>query len=242
VPTVDGQVFTSAADGRRYSLAGLGAMDVRRAEFHHFQHPLERSLESRPVIRHLTLTRCHFYACELGPVVAEDCLIDTVWLHRGQWGGQRIAGCALKHVTIRGRVTGGIRFLPSPTWLHTQPHVPVAEDPFVRANATYYRDVDWAVDISTAEFAGSVETSWWDIPARLVRRDPETQVVVSRDSLASGDWRAAIEESAIWVGIERFLEGGMADNVIVAGKRSRWFEREMRDFARLRNGGFLVGS
>ncbi len=111
------------------------------------------------------MERCHFAACELGSVVVEDSVIDTIWVHRGKWGPQAIAGCAFKHVVIRGRITGSIAFLPS-KHARLGPVSAMAADPFVEANSRYYEGVDWALDIREAEFT-ELELYWSGIPARL---------------------------------------------------------------------------
>lgn len=220
-----------------YSLPDpLEDVHLRRCTFESFQHPSQRAVGQRPTLRRLILERCHFTACDLGPVVLEDVIVDTTWIHRGKWGPQRLAGCAFRRVTIRGRVTGGIAFAPSNEWFLAWPKTDVAADPFVQANSEYYRNVDWALDISQAEFTG-IEMSGCDIPARLIRRDPVTQAIVTRDSLASADWRGACAESAMWVGIERFMETGLPDSVLVAAKRSRFFEGDLAALQRLREVG-----
>ena len=58
------------------------------------------------------------------------------------------------------------------------------------ARAAFYESVDWALDLSAADFGG--ETSIDGIPLRLVRRDPETQVIVAADRLTTVDWRSAV--------------------------------------------------
>jgi hypothetical protein len=41
----------------------------------------------------------------------------------------------------------------------------------------------------------------------------------------------------MWVGIERFLETGLPDSVLVAAKRSRFFEQDLAALRRLREVG-----
>jgi hypothetical protein len=212
---------------------------VRRCRFAMFQHPYQRSLEERPTLRRITIERCHFTASDLGPVIVEDALLDTVWFHRGKWGPQVIVGSAFKRVVVRGRVNGSVRFVPSMDWWLHRTLEPAVDDPFVRANQRYYEDVEWALDISSAEFTG-IEMSRSDIPARLIRRDPETQVVVTRESTRRGDWRAACEGSSQWVAIERFLETGFADTVLVAPTRSKYLEEDVAAFRRLRDIGVAL--
>lgn len=212
---------------------------VRRCRFAMFQHPYQRSLNERPTLRRITIERCHFTASDLGPVIVEDAVLDTIWFHRGMWGPQKIVGSAFKRVALRGRIHGSVRFVPSLDWSLNRALEPAVDDPFVRANQRYYDDVDWALDISAAEFTG-IEMSRCDIPARLIRRDPETQVVVTRESAARGDWRAASERSSQWVAIERFLQTGFDDTVLVAPTRSKYVEADVSAFRRLRDIGVAL--
>lgn len=230
--------MTSTIENREFGCAGpyriphLDDVELRRCTFTDCQHPGWQEPNERPTLRRVNAVRCHVRASEVGPVIAEDCVVDTIWFHRGMWGPQLVAGCAFKHVVMRGNVTGGLRFGISSVWHRTSPPPPVAQDPFYRANIAYYADVDWALDISEAYFT-AVEMSWCDIPARLIRRDPETQVVVTRDSLTGGDWRAACGDSPQWVGIERFLESGLPDTVLVAARRSKRFATDKAAIDRL---------
>ena len=213
---------------------------IRRCRFAMFQHPVQRDLTSRPTLRRLTVERCHFTASELGPITLEDSTIDTVWFHRGKWGPQRLKGCAFKHVAIRGAVRGSIAFERSHEWSRRHSTESAATDPTVIANEQYYADVDWALDISQAEFTG-VEMSRSGIPARLVRRDPETQVMITRTSVTGADWRAACGTSSQWVAIERFLQTGFADAVLIAPRRSKYLDEDVAAFGRLRDIGVVVG-
>ena len=212
---------------------------VRRCRFAMFQHPYQQSLGERPTLRRITIERCHFTASDLGPVIVEDAVLDTIWFHRGIWGPQKIVGSAFKRVALRGRIHGSVRFVPSIDWSLHRALEAAVDDPFVRANQRYYDDVDWALDISAAEFTG-IEMSLCDIPARLIRRDPETQVVVTRESAARGDWRAASEGSSQWVAIERFLQAGFGDTVLVAPTRSKYVEADVAAFRRLRDIGVAL--
>lgn len=232
---------TVAADrtygGASYVLADpLEDVTVRSSRLETWQHPVQRTLEDRPTVRRLHIERCHVTASDLGPLVVEDSVLDTIWIHRGKWGPQKIGGSVFKHVTVRGRIAGSIRVLPYPSvW----PEDPAVRDRFIASNAAYYEGVDWALDISQAEFT-SFENERADIPARLYRRDPETQVVVSRESCHGRDWRAASGDSFLWVHIERFLETGFADTVIVAPKRSKHFDAVIAAIGRLREIGVVL--
>jgi hypothetical protein len=227
---IEGRVFSA----HPYRLPDLVEdLELRRCTFETCQHPLQRTADDRPTIRGVSLVRCHVSASDLGAVIAEDCLVDTIWFHRGMWGSQMIAGCALRHVTIRGNVSGGLEFLAAGLY---QPDAERAA--LLAANGAYYADVDWALDISDARFT-SVSFVRSDIPARLIRRDPATQVVVTRRRLLGADWQGLLGNAAVAIGIDRFMETGSEDTVLVASKRSRRFAQEMAVIDRLRVAGLV---
>jgi hypothetical protein len=171
--------------------------------------------------------RCHFERTDLGPVIAEDCTVDTAWFHRGKWGPQILGGCAFRHVTLRGNFTGALSIRWWPFTDVTPRHPAPADHPFVSANAAFYRGVDWALDISEAAFS-DFELRFSDIPARLIRRDPATQAIVTRNMLLDRRWaKLKLPEPSIAITLETFLRTGIGDTVIVAGKRSRSFEAEL---------------
>ncbi len=63
---------------------------------------------------------------------------------------------------------------------------PEEQRAFDLANEDYYATVDWALDISEGEFE---ECELQRIAAHLIRRDPQTQVVVRREKAMQGKWR-----------------------------------------------------
>jgi hypothetical protein len=80
--------------------------------------------------------------------------------------------------------------------------------------------VDWALDISEALFK---EFDMHGVPARLVRRDPATQVIVTREKALQPGWRSKLDPSnTFWpFVIDLFLQDGEPDIVLVAPKGKR---------------------
>ncbi len=105
-----------------------------------------------------------------------------------------------------------------------------------QANAAYYESVDWALDISRAE---SVELQLRGIPAELIRRDPETQVVVTRKAAMAGEWRElkSVQDSVYCFSLDRMLKQGAEDIVLVADKRARDFKQSYAAIHDLRAAG-----
>lgn len=214
---------------------GLRDLELRRSTFRQCQAPAQRTVEQRPTLRRITLNRCHVEVSDLGPVVAEDCTVDTVWFHRGIWGPQRLGGCGFKHVVFKGNIQGALEIDYSPEWVGIGQYA--LDDPFVVANASFYEEVDWALDISEARF-----TNCWlhysDIPARLVRRDPLTQIVVRREKALGRDWtKAQLPEGAWRFSITDFLKTGLPDLILVACKKSDRYARQLDTIMQLRDEG-----
>lgn len=126
-------------------------------------------------------------------------------------------------------------FSSSYAWWTAAERPKAIDYPIAQANQRPYETVDWAMDISEARFTG-IEMSRCDIPARLIRRDPATQVVVTRESVSNGDWATASTDSGGWqIAIEDFLASGVPDTVLVACKRGRFFKGQLAAIKRLRD-------
>lgn len=160
--------------------------------------------------------------------ILEDCLIENLKIEEllQAWGA------VFKHVTFKGRI--GCIMLSTclcPTSVTTE----AMQRAFEQANAAYYATVDWALDISQAEFE---DCEIRGIPARLIRRDPETQVVVTREKAMRGEWRKLDLEKTYWqVAIELMLKRGDEDVVLVAPKRAKDFKQLLRGLQLLREAG-----
>ncbi len=98
-------------------------------------------------------------------------------------------------------------------------------DAFERDNARIYADTDWALDISAAEFE---EFDIRNVPADLIRRDSETQVIVRRERVAETEkiWRNLDLAGTPWaLGLTNMLAQGLRDKLLVAPKRRKDFDR-----------------
>ena len=161
--------------------------------------------------------------------IVEDCLIENLKIEEllQTWGA------VFKHVTFKGRI-GPIMLSNClcPTFTSTEAMHRI----FDEANAQYYSTVDWALDISKAEFTEDCDIR--GIPSRLIRRDPETQVVVSREKAMRGDWRKLDLTKTYWaVALDAFLRLGCEDIVLVAPKQAKDFKHLLRGLQSLRKSG-----
>ncbi len=110
-------------------------------------------------------------------------------------------------------------------------------DDFMNADKEFYRNVDWALDVSRAEY---MELELHGVPAHLVRRDPNTQVVVKRERIieTQDEWEAMELGGTPWqIALRSFLAVGFADQVLVAPKRGKDFAKWNEGLQRLRDAG-----
>lgn len=146
-------------------------------------------------------------------------------------------GTVFKHVVLQGRFNDlMISNDTLPRGDLNPPYQYISVEQFRAANAEYYSDVNWALDISQGEFK---DLEIRDIPARLIRRDPETQVVVTKKRLlACEDWQELAFDAAPWsLSFRRLLNSYCDDMTLIAPKRDRKFPLYMADLQLLRDAG-----
>lgn len=183
--------------------------------------------ELRSTIRKVNITSCEQRGCGIYCAVFED-----VWIENLKTNGLlQTWGSVFKHVTLKGRL-GRLMFsqaiAPSRATLEQQ-------RTFDEVNAAFYDNVDWAMDIREAEFE---ECDIRSVPAGLIQRDPETQVVVKRSNAARGQWRKLDLSKTYWhVALDLFLERGDQDIVLVAPKRHKKFRDLLQGLKMLKDIG-----
>jgi hypothetical protein len=143
----------------------------------------------------------------------------------------QVWGAAFKHVTLQGRID---RLMLSPAVILTDPDSPINKA-FASANSKFYNEMDWALDISQAE-ASELEIQ--GIPAQLIRRDAETQVVITAaNAIKNGFDRLNFGKSHWNFSIQFMLNRGEKDIVLVAPKRSPKFKALLEVLQMLRSEG-----
>jgi hypothetical protein len=166
----------------------------------------------RTTVKKVQLVNCVSRNCDVGPAIVDEATIDGLETNALllMWGP------LFKHVTIRGKI-GKIKINLASHFLDRTPEI---QGPFNIARSAFYETVDWALDISQAQFK---VFEMRGVPARLVRRDPDTQVVVTREKALRSEWRLGLSPSNThWpFVIDMFLADGEPDIVLVAPKRAR---------------------
>jgi len=219
------QAFEALYDRGRNVYSDL---EFRHCSFVSCRLSVTRSPDERSVVRNVKVVNCEVTGCAIETAVIEDCTVDGLKTHNllACWGA------VFKHVVLKGRI-GKIMINPA---IATGTATPQEQQAFDEANNAYYASVDWALDIAEGEFA---EADIRGIPSRLIRRDPATQVVVTRQKALEGRWRS-IDLSGTWwaTSIQLFLnKPGDDDLVLVAPKGHRRFRHLLEGLMRLRDAG-----
>lgn len=186
-----------------------------------------RNPRRRSTIRNVKVIQCTVVNLNIHTAIVEDVLVDGLETPNGfhTWGA------VFKHVTLRGKI-GSIMLNPAVSLGLAKPH---EQQAFDEANAAYYSAVDWALDLSEAEFW---EADIRRVPAHLIRRDPLTQVVVKREKALEGKWRQLDLSKTYWpTSLEFFLEDGDPDVVLVAPKRHPRYQQFLDGLKMLREVG-----
>ena len=159
-------------------------------------------------------------------------LLENVTIDTLRISSKRVTlnGCGFRHVTLTGKC-GTFLFNRDIDIMQ-----PEKSAEFNTANDQFHAGVDWALDLrglkaTTFELRGA-------IPVELIRRDPEQQVIMSREIALSEDWRAFGPPNSFGVGA--FLDSGSAQTLLVACARSKHFNDEMEFFAKLRSAGLVT--
>jgi hypothetical protein len=227
----ENQTFDDFDD--RDSAAIFSDIEFHRCCFDGCLFSITRKPNLRTTVRNVSLIDCTLNGGSIGTAIVEDVLVD----------GLRIAGlfqtfgAVFKHVTLCGRIGNFMinsDVLPDLFVNREYQHEDV--DLFREVNAEYYRHVDWALDISRAEFIKEVDIR--GIPSRLIRRDPETQIVVTRERVLGGGWSELdFRERLTSFSLNFMLNEGWPDMVMIAPKRHRKFPFYLHDLQLLREAG-----
>jgi hypothetical protein len=184
---------------------------------------------ARPVIRNVKLVDCAMGGSFNGAII-EEVLIDG--LRTGKWLASY--GSVFQHVTLRGKI--GSIMTRSIFHALEDANSPINRF-YAEANAAYYAGVDWALDIREAEF---IEADLDGVPGHLVRRDPATQFLLTREKALQGAWRDVDLAETYWpTAIETFLNTGLPSEILVAPKRVSSFSKLLDGLKKLRDAGVL---
>lgn len=216
------ECFYDSDSGRVFS-----DFEFRHCRFVSSSISITRKPELRSTVRNVMLIGCEQHGCAIHSAILEDVLVDSFKTN----GLFQTWGAVFKHVSLRGRM-GRVMFSPA---IAPGMATKAQQQAFDETNAAYYSNVDWALDLREGEFQ---ECEIQCVPARLIRRDPETQVVVTRAKAAQGEWRRLDLSKTHWhVSLQFLLNRGDQDVVLVAPKRNPKFLDLLAGLQLLREAG-----
>ncbi|MBI9047323.1 MAG: hypothetical protein JEZ06_22740 [Anaerolineaceae bacterium] len=167
------------------------------------------SLRNRTIIQNIRLIGCKQTGCAINGVILKDILVDGLETHNLLI----IRSSVLNQVTLKGKI-GEIMITPN-LFLGESKR---KNNAFLKANTEYYSSVDWALDISEAQFSFPVDIR--GIPARLVKRDPITQAVVKLNKAKEGKWKKFNFGLAPWSTYLSFLVRSEFEDIILTAPKN----------------------
>jgi hypothetical protein len=124
------------------------------------------------VVKNVILRKCRGGNVGLHGVRFENVTVDGLTNR----SGLQLRSCLFDRVTLRGKI-GRIMTMEAHSAIPAEMRAAFREQA-----VKLYADIEWALDISQAEFS-DVDFSY--VPGQLVRRDPETQFLVHREAALS---------------------------------------------------------
>lgn len=184
----------------------------------------------RAVARNIRLTNVSHRSCWVNGLAIEEATLDSLKAMSDM--PLFLFGCVFTHVTLTGSVSH-IKFNSSLDAGST----PEDQQQWSEANSAYYSGVDWALDISKARFTSVIDLEAF--PGSLIRRDPDTQVLVRRDTLLNEDWQSVNFGNTVYdMLISSFVhESSLSDMVLMAARGNRRFKEQMAVLEEMRSRG-----
>jgi len=195
----------------------LDGISLEKCHFDNCSLSLVKSPLHRSKVRNLQIRDCKVVNCDIGPAIIEEVNVEKLSINDILicWGA------LFRHVKLAGKF-GSVR-------MNVMAHHDITREiqtSFDTERVTFYQGLDWALDISAATFT---ELDIRGIPAKLIRRDPSRQFVLTRCNAQKAKLLRSLSKSAEhWMfTIELFLRDGEEDRVLTvpnSGTRKRQSE------------------
>jgi hypothetical protein len=208
----------------------LADFSVANMSINNCDIPFERQPERRARLSNISISHCEHYACSVEGAIIRD--VTVTELRGSSKAPTYLRGCVYSRVTLRGRM-GGLWLWHLVNCLHDDPQLEAA---YRAANEAEYRTIDWALDITEAQFGHFFLLA--GIPTSLIRRSPERHFVLTREAALV---LARDADRTIWSGTAQHLvELGFADALIVVGGSAKALRADVEAAQRLRDRGLLL--
>lgn len=191
--------------------ASLSGLELVRCNFESCCLSMTTSPKKRTRVRDCVIRSCEQRGCTIEAALVERVRVEDLKSH----GLLQCWAAAFREVLFLGSM-GRLMISAAVKSGMASPEV---QREFDAANREFYRHTSWAIDIRQAEFT---ECDIQGVPAGLILRDPETQVVVTREAALRGEWRDLDLSGTHWAAaLQLFLDRRDQDVVLVAGKKAR---------------------
>ena len=209
--------------------ATVGNCKIANTAFHNNSTPMPRKPDARLTIREVSVYRCQHWACSARGAVLDD--ISVTDLRGGGRAPSFLWGCVFSRVRLRGWISGLMW-----RW-QLDLNDDTASRRFLWANLSMYNSIEWALDISEAQF--SFYESLMGVPSHLVRRNPSVHFVMSQESA-----RQLAKETTpanVWgITASMLIEAGLKDTVIVLGGSGKKLRAQQDEAKALVDRGLLA--
>jgi hypothetical protein len=212
-----------------FSPRTIGDFEFRRCFFDNCNNFPASKPSRRQAYRNIVLTNCTNGACSLSTAIVENVTVNGLRTRHRRvfftWA------TVFKHVVLKGKLNSMILNQV------LRPGRDKKQKLWDEANREFYATVDWALDISEAEFTFGI--SLHAVPGSLIRRDPETQVLVSKKTALQSSWQdLPWGKSALRLALQWFLEDSLYEDVVlVASKRGVGYRDDLEAVRMLRREG-----
>jgi len=180
-------------------------------------------------VRNCRLSRCRQDNLGFNGVAFEQCEVDGL-LRAGPMP-LYLFSCVFDRVRVQGKVHS-IKINPEYSMTGDDATLQIQWDDAIR---NFYRDVEWALDISEAEFTSA--PTFEAIPGHLIRRDPSRQVLVRRESLEGANFDSTALSGAS-IALDWFLKRSQFDSIVLVGScLPTYRQRDLDTLQRLRDAG-----
>lgn len=195
----------------RESMAIIEDVEFTECEFNNCSLSLTTIPDLCSTVRRALFRNCTSFNSDIGPALLEDVLVDNFAVN----DMLIVFGALFRRVTL----TGDLGAIKVNRMSRTDCGMEHQLD-FEERRAEFYASGEWALDIRDAKFRTVFECE--GIPCHLIRRDPETQVVVQRDDLPVGWENALSSNNSYWREVlSSFLADDESEILLVAPKLAR---------------------
>ncbi len=187
---------------------------------------------NRPIISNIELNKCRVYSWFTG-VQFEDIKINDMATGKNHLF---LFACVYKHVKLSGNI--GTLIISDYWGIDTIKHKK-KNLIYSKANREYYRDIDWAIDISEVNASGILIRG--GIPTNQIIRNKENQMIITRKEAELGRWKEIreIDSSVIKNAIEDIIRSGEEEGIIILGSRSNNYQKNLSILQEMKRSGIV---